>query len=164
MTVADRIGVMNDGRLAQVAAPSEIYEQPNSCWVADFIGDVNLFQGRVVSSGLGHTEIEGLAGGRLQVAQSTEATPGMIVWVAVRPEKVTVETVAPLVIEENCFAGRVADVGYLGGASLYKVKLDNGQDMKGAIANRVRSVERPIGVNDRVWLSFPPEAGVVLLR
>src|SRR6202051_459904 len=46
MTVADRIGVMDQGRLEQVATPSEIYEQPNSRWVADFIGDVNLIEGR----------------------------------------------------------------------------------------------------------------------
>src|SRR4030088_3576206 len=63
MTVADRIGVMNAGRLAQVATPSAIYEQPDSRWVAGFIGDVNLIEGRVVSSGLGHTVIESAAGG-----------------------------------------------------------------------------------------------------
>ena len=50
MTLADRIGVMNAGRLAQVATPSDIYEHPNSRWVADFIGDVNLIEGRVASS------------------------------------------------------------------------------------------------------------------
>ena len=53
MTVADRIGVMDHGRLIQVAPPSEIYEQPNSRWVADFIGDVNLIEGRVVAAGRG---------------------------------------------------------------------------------------------------------------
>src|ERR1700732_2495736 len=51
MTVADRIGVMNHGSLIQVATPPEIYEQPNSRWVADFIGDVNLIEGRVVEVG-----------------------------------------------------------------------------------------------------------------
>ena len=49
MTVADRIGVMNRGRLVQVAPPAEIYEQPNSRWVADFIGDVNLIEGKVAA-------------------------------------------------------------------------------------------------------------------
>ncbi len=73
MTVADRIGVMNAGRLAQVATPSDIYEQPNSRWVADFIGDVNLIEGKVASSGLGHTVIESAAGGRLLVTHPTDA-------------------------------------------------------------------------------------------
>src|SRR4030088_760168 len=63
MTVADRIGVMDAGHLEQVATPSAIYEQPDSRWVAGFIGDVNLIEGRVVSSGLGHTVIESAAGG-----------------------------------------------------------------------------------------------------
>ena len=76
MTVADRIGVMNAGRLAQVATPSDIYEQPNSRWVADFIGDVNLIEGRVVSSGLGQTMIESAAGGRLLVTHPTDAALG----------------------------------------------------------------------------------------
>jgi len=162
MTVADRIGVMNEGRLVQVATPSEIYEQPNSRWVAGFVGDVNLIEGRAVSSGLGHTVIESLAGGRLLIAQPTDVYPGSIVWAALRPEKVQIERHAPLVSDENCFAGRVVDVGYLGGLSVYKVRLDNGLDMKAAVANRVRLIERPIGWDDRVWLSWPPEAGVVL--
>jgi putrescine transport system ATP-binding protein len=165
MTVADRIGVMNAGKLAQVATPQVIYQQPGSSWVAGFIGDVNLLQGRVTSQGLGHTEVEALAGGgRIRIAQSTEATPGMIVWVAVRPEQIAIERIAPLVIEENCFGGRVLEVGYLGGLSIYKIKLDNGQWMKVAIGNRGRPAERPLVVQDRVWLSFAPESAVVLMR
>ncbi len=164
MTVADRIGVMNAGRLAQVATPSDIYEHPNSRWVADFIGDVNLFEGRVVSSGLGHTVIESEAGGRLLVTHPTDASAGTAVTVAVRPEKVRIDTSASRVSDENCFAGRVVEVGYLGGVSIYKVALDNGLRMKATVANRTRPVERPAGAGDRVWLSFPPEAGVVLLR
>jgi putrescine transport system ATP-binding protein len=162
MTVADRIGVMNAGRLAQVGTPAEIYEQPNSLWVADFVGDINLIQGRVVSSGLGHTVLDSLAGGRMLVAQPTDATPGDIVCVALRPEKVEIERQG--LSDENCFAGHVVDVSYLGGVSVYKVKLDNGLDMKVAVANRTRLAERPIGQNDRVWLSFPAEAGLVLTR
>jgi putrescine transport system ATP-binding protein len=117
-----------------------------------------------VSAGLGHTEVEALASGRIRIAQSTEATPGMIVWVAVRPEKVTIETVAPLVIENNCFGGQIADIGYLGGVSVYNVKLDNGQSMKVTIANRARTAGQALQPKDRVWLSFPPEAPVVLMR
>jgi len=164
MTVADRIGVMNNGRLVQVATPSEIYEQPNSRWVAGFIGDVNLIEGRVVSSGFGHTVIESLAGGRLLVAQPRDAVVGATVTVVLRPEKVQIATQGPPVTGDNWVAGRVHDVGYLGGVSVYKVKLDNGLDMKAAVANRTRLIERPIGWDDRVWLSWPPEAGVVLTR
>ena len=82
---------------------------------------------------------------------------------AVRPEKVQIDTTASRANDDNCFAGRVAEVGYLGGVSIYKVKLDNGLDMKATAANRTRLAEPPIGPGDRVWLSFAPESGVVLL-
>jgi putrescine transport system ATP-binding protein len=164
MTLADRIGVMNAGQLVQVATPSAIYEHPNCRWVADFIGDVNLIDGRVVSSGPGQTVIEAKAGGRLLVAHPADAAVGAAVTVAVRPEKVQIDTAAEHVSKENGFAGRVAEIGYLGGVSVYKIKLDNGMDMKATVANRTRLTERPIGAGDRVWLSFAPEAGVVLTR
>ncbi len=164
MTLADRIGVMNGGQLVQVATPSEIYEQPNSRWVADFIGDVSLIEGRVVSSALGQTIIESAAGGRLIVTHPGDAAAGASVAVAVRPEKVRIEAMPSPARNENCFAGRVTEIGYLGGVSIYKVKLDNGLNMKAAVANSQRLTEPPIKAGDQVWLNFPPDAGVVLLR
>ena len=164
MALADRIGVRNQGGLAQVATPSEIYERPNSRWVADFIGDVNLIEGRVISSGLGQIVIECLAGGRLLVAHPADVALGTAVCVALRPEKVQIETQQPLSRDENCVAGRVAEVGYLGGLSIYRVRLDDGTEMKATAANRTRLVERPIGWDDRVWLSWPADVGLVLTR
>src|SRR3984885_10527347 len=87
MTVADRIAVMDRGRLMQVAPPAEVYEQPNSRWVADFIGEVNLFEGRVGDDGL---SVEGTALGRLRVGAKINAAPQATVWVAVRPEKMRI--------------------------------------------------------------------------
>jgi len=164
MTLADRIGVMNAGSLAQVAPPAAVYEQPNSRWVADFVGDINLIEGIVASVGLGETVIGARAGGRLRVAQNVEAKPGATVWLALRPEKIQIDTQPPAAFDANCLAGQVADIGYLGDVSHYKVKLDNGLALKVSIANRVRLVERPIGWGDRVWLSFAPEACVVLTQ
>jgi putrescine transport system ATP-binding protein len=163
MTLADRIGVMNGGRLAQVATPADIYERPNSRWVADFIGDVNLIEGRVVSAALGQIIIESVAGGRLIVMHSTDTIAGASVAVALRPEKVQIDAMtSSAASDENCFAGRVMEIGYLGGVSTFKVKLDNGLDMKVTVANRRRLTEQSIKTGDPVWLSFPPEAGVVL--
>jgi putrescine transport system ATP-binding protein len=164
MTLADRIGVMNAGRLMQVAPPSAVYEQPNSRWVADFVGAVNLIEGRIVSSGLDQTVIDAAAGGRLLVAQQIDVPAGAGVWVALRPEKVQIDMQPLALSTENSFAGRVVDIGYLGDVSIYKVKLDNGLDIKATAANRARLVQRPIGWNDRVWLSWSPEAGVVLTQ
>ena len=162
MTVADRIGVMNAGRLIQVSKPSDIYERPNSRWVAEFIGDVNLFEGRAVSSSLGHTVIEGAAGSRLLVTHPVEISVAGSVSVAVRPEKVGIDVTPSGASDDNSFAGCVVEIGYLGGVSIYKVRLDSGQHMKATVANRTRLAERPIAIGDNVWLRFPPEACVVL--
>jgi putrescine transport system ATP-binding protein len=164
MTVADRIGVMNDGQLIQVATPPEMYEFPNSRWVADFIGDVNLIEGRVVEAGEAGTVIASATAGRLRGLACAAAKPGDTVWVALRPEKVRIARDPPLKPEENCVAGTVDNIGYLGDLSIYKVRLDNGFVMKAAVANVTRLVERSIGWDDRVWLSWAPEAATVLTR
>jgi putrescine transport system ATP-binding protein len=165
MTVADRIGVMREGRLVQVATPPEIYEQPNSRWVADFIGDVNLIEGRVLDAGQGGTTIMSAAAGKLHAAAATQASAGATAWIAVRPEKVRIshqpEAAGGAV---NCVAGQVMDIGYLGDVSIYKVRLDGGFVVKAAAHNMTRLIERPFAVNERVWLSWAPEAGVVLTR
>ena len=95
----------------------------------------------MVSSGLGHTVIESGAGGRLLVTHPDEASAGATCRVAVRPEKVQIDTAAARASDENSFAGRVAEVGYLGGVSIYKVRLDNGLDMK-ATARQSHAADR----------------------
>ena len=164
MMVADRVGVMNGGRLVQVAPPAEMYERPNSRWVAGFIGDVNIMEGRVVSSGLGHCVIDSASNGRLMLSHPTDLASGTHVWVALRPEKIELDTKARAAGAENSFVGRVSEIGYLGGLSIYKIRLDSGTDIKAAMVNRERKPAQPVGVNDRVFLSFKPEAGVLLTR
>src|SRR5882724_9898094 len=107
MTVADRIGVMDHGRLIQVATPPEIYEQPNSRWVAEFIGDVNLIEGRVLETGSAATVIASKAAGQLRAHTSAEAKPGDTVWVALRPEKVRIGREPPATAGDNCVSGQV---------------------------------------------------------
>ena len=97
------------------------------------------------------------------MAPAVEATPGDTVWVALRPEKVRIATAPPAGGgDSNCVAGIVWDIGYLGNLSVYKVRLDDGQLFKATAANMTRLTERPIGWNDRVWLTWPADAGVVL--
>ncbi len=164
MTVADRIGVMDQGRLIQVATPPEIYEQPNSRWIADFIGDVNLLEGRVVDTGAAGTVVASADAGPLRATCSPAAKQGDAVAVALRPEKVRIAREPPAAVGENCVAGTVWDIGYLGDLSIYKVRLDTGFMMKAAVANLTRLVERQIGWDDRVWLTWASEAAVVLTR
>jgi putrescine transport system ATP-binding protein len=164
MTVADRIGVMDQGRLVQVASPGEIYEQPNSRWVADFIGDVNLLEGRLSANGAGGSTILSASAGTLEVAAATAAPLGATVWVALRPEKVRVALVAPAGVPANCVKGQVFEIGYLGDISIYKVRLDDGSVIKASASNVTRLIERPFRVGEPVWLSWGADAGVVLTQ
>jgi putrescine transport system ATP-binding protein len=165
MTVADRIAVMDRGRLMQVAPPAEIYENPNSRWVADFIGTVNLFEGRVGDS---EDTVEGTALGRLRVGVKIDAEPQATVWVAVRPEKIRLsqrqadagEVPAP----DNCIAATVVDIGYLGDLSIYRLRSETGTPLQAVTANVGSPATRDIVWNDKVWASFPPEAAIVLTR
>jgi putrescine transport system ATP-binding protein len=161
MTVADRIGVMDRGRLMQVAPPAEIYEQPNSRWVADFVGEVNLFEGRL---GDDRQSVEGTAAGHLRVAARADAEPGQIVWVAVRPEKVRIAREAAIAGLANSVAATVVDIGYLGDTSLYKLRIRDGSQVKAVIANVGRLAEPVAALDQQVWLSWPPECAIVLTR
>jgi putrescine transport system ATP-binding protein len=159
MTVADRIGVMDRGRLMQVAAPVDIYERPNSRWVADFVGDINLFEGRV---GDDRTSIEGDAAGRIRVAATIEAEPGTPIWVAVRPERMRITREKPSPGVENCLAAKVVEVGYLGDLSIYQLHTASDARIKAAVANSGREVDRAFAQSESVWLSFSPDAAIVL--
>jgi putrescine transport system ATP-binding protein len=157
MAVADRIAVMDRGRLAQVAPAAEVYEHPRSRWVADFVGDVNLFPGRLGDDRL---SVEGTPAGNLRVGRKPEADPGAVVWLAVRPEKIRISREAPDPEPPNCTSGTVVDVGYLGGTSVYKLRIRDGSLVRAAVANTGGS--EPIALDEQVWLSFPPDAGTVL--
>ncbi len=163
MTVADRIGVMDRGRLIQVATPPEIYEQPNSRWVADFIGEVNLLEGRVVEASDGGALIASAAAGKLRVSCAPGAKPGDAVCVALRPEKVRIAHEAPAA-DGNGVQGVIWDIGYLGDLSVYQVRLDGDLVMKAAIPNTARLIERPFAPDERVWLTWDAHAGVVLTQ
>jgi putrescine transport system ATP-binding protein len=167
MTVADRIAVMDGGRLVQVAPPAEIYERPNCRWVADFIGDVNLFAGRLGADGV---TVEGTPFGHVRGAGKIDAPPEASVWIAVRPERIRIAPQSSLQARpeppapENCAAATVIDIGYLGEMSIYKMRTDTGVAIKAALANTASPAERRIGWNERVWVSFPPDAAVILAR
>jgi putrescine transport system ATP-binding protein len=154
MIVADRIGVMNRGTLAQVASPAEIYERPNSRWVAGFIGDVNLIEGTLTAD----CRAVDTAYGSLPVGEAGEAGPGDRVWLAVRPEKIAV---AAGDAGAAGIAGTVTEIGYLGDTSRLVARTADGRLMKVTVAND-GSDRRRFAVGDAVRLSWPAAAGVVV--
>jgi putrescine transport system ATP-binding protein len=161
---------MDRGEIVQVATPAEIYERPQSRWVAAFIGDINLIEGGVVAIDATGAVIEDGGGRRYRVAEAAGATVGARVAIALRPEKLriaplaTVAAAAATVDSENAMRGRVWDIGYLGDISIYQVRLADGTRMKASVANVTRLVERPIGWDDEVVLSWAPSAAVLLTR
>ncbi|MET3355388.1 UNVERIFIED_ORG: putrescine transport system ATP-binding protein [Xanthobacter viscosus] len=163
MTVADRIAVMNNGVLVQVAPPSVIYEQPASRYVADFIGEVNLIEGTITQASHDETRISSpVTRFPLVVAQTVACKAGDTACIAIRPEKLRIALEPPADPSENLFEGEIWDIGYLGDLSIYHVELACGQRIKVSQPNLSRMVARPISWDDKVWVTFAPHAGVVL--
>jgi putrescine transport system ATP-binding protein len=167
MTVADRIGVMDGGRLEQVATPRELYEVPSSRWVAEFVGDVNIFEGQVGSRETGRILVSTKNAGMLAVAEPRRPIEKSIVCVAIRPEKVKLSRRGPASDQSNAHAinrleGTVTDVSYLGGVTCYKVKLDNGAVVRSSMANTARLDIDAYSANQRVVAWFTPDDCVVL--
>jgi putrescine transport system ATP-binding protein len=164
MTVSSRIAVMDHGQLVQVATPGDIYEAPQSRYCANFIGEVNTFEGKVLSIADGMADIAWVGGKNVFKARAPEGIQkDQQVWLAVRPEKIRI-SLEPPSSSVNSVAGTVNDVGYLGSISHYHVVVENGQRITALRANSSHTVERPISWEDKAWLEWPAEAGIVLTR
>lgn len=165
MTVADRIAVMDKGELVQVATPAEIYETPNSKFVADFIGDVNLIEAKVTEkSDAGTRMLSVVDGFEIDSEQLTEAGVGDNVWYAIRPEKVRIAQGRKEEGTANQINGLVWDIAYLGDVSIIHSKVgdDDRDTIRATFANVSRMVENPITWDDEVVLTFGRDAGVIL--
>jgi putrescine transport system ATP-binding protein len=167
MTMADRIGVMDNGRLEQVATPRKLYEAPNSRWVAEFVGDINLFEGEAQPSEGGRLAIATKDAGTIIVAAPSNPVTKPLVCVAVRPEKVKLSRRGPasdaaLAHAINRLEGIVTDVSYLGGFTTYKVKLDSGAVLRSSMANTARLDIDAYNASQRVVAWFTPDDCVVL--
>ena len=163
MVMADRIAVMRDGKIVQIGRPEEVYEAPNSRYVAEFLGDVNLFETTVeaIEHPMAHLNLAEAEAG-FYVLDDDCPAPGATVWLAVRPEKMRISLEPPAPGARNTLAGEIWDIGYTGDWTNYIVELPGGKLVRVAQANARRFVERPIGWDDKVWVSFDPDAGVVL--
>jgi putrescine transport system ATP-binding protein len=165
MTVSSRIALVDQGNIVQVATPHDIYESPNSRNVAEFIGDVNILQGHVENILEDGIEIRSPDTDQLiKTSTTTACIKGEDVWIAIRPEKMIISLSQSEVSNENRLEGVVWDIGYLGKLSIYHVKLENGAIVKIAQTNRLRETDRTITWEDKVFLSWSPDASIVLLN
>jgi putrescine transport system ATP-binding protein len=170
MTLGTRLGVMNHGRIAQVGTPSDIYESPATRFVADFIGSVNMFEGRVREDGAECVRIQcEELGCTVRAERSVHGIDGSTVWTAIRPEKINISRHRPLGAAaqrsgaaENVVRGTVREIAYMGDMSIYLVQLDSGRMMRVTLPNITRGTERPIAREESVWLSWHGSSPVVL--
>jgi len=163
MTLSSRMGVMNHGKIAQVGTPAQIYESPATKFVADFIGSVNMFEGRVTDERAGRIQSDEL-GCLVTVDRNLNCTPGATVWIAVRPEKITMSRTLgeDHVLRENIACGAVKEIAYMGDVSIYLVQIDSGKTVRVTLPNIMRDAEHRITRGETVYLSWHGSSPVVL--
>jgi putrescine transport system ATP-binding protein len=163
MTLASRIGVMNHGEIVQAGTPSEIYEFPGSKFVADFVGSVNIFEGKLIEDEPEHVRIASdELGATIYVSHGISAPPEATVWAAIRPEKIFMCTAQPEGTD-NVVRGAVQDIAYLGDLSIYLVKLPTGKVVRVTQPNTSRHAEA-ITWDQQVYLSWDSTSPVVVTR
>jgi putrescine transport system ATP-binding protein len=167
MTVADRIGVMDSGRLDQVATPRQLYEAPSSRWIAEFVGDINMIEGRIDAVEEHRLTITTRDAGTIVAAEPRQPVSKTTICVAIRPEKVKLSRRGPVsdaagAIPMNRLEGVVTEVNYLGGVTTYKVKLDSGATLRASMANTARLDMNAYNASQRVTAWFTPDDCVVL--
>jgi len=163
MALATRIAVMDRGKVVQVGTPSEIYEFPQSRFVADFVGTTNLFEGTVASCEPGLITVScSETGCNLVVDDVGRFTPGQKVWVALRPEKIRLSKHPNAQERVNQLKGMVWELGYLGNRSTYQIKTSTGKFVTVFAQNERRTAEWSIDWSDEVYLTWTADAAVLL--
>ena len=168
MSLATRIGVMNQGEIVMVGEPTDIYEFPNSKFVAGFIGSVNMVEGVVTEDEPDHVRIRSAElGTDVYVGHGVDCAPEQILWWAIRPEKIRLtrdEPPADLAPRgANRVHGMVEDIAYLGDMTVYQVKLDNGRYLRVTKSNERRGDPDAISWDEAVWASWNDTSGSVLV-
>lgn len=164
MTLATRIGVMNQGEIAMIGEPTDIYEFPNSRFVANFIGSANMVEGIVTEDEPDHVRIRSAElGCDIYVGHGVDCAPDQILWWAIRPEKMHLSREKPAGIHDaNVTTGVVEEIAYLGDISVYQVALDSGKRIRVSQTNSVRGNPDAITWEERVYVTWSDDSGSVL--
>jgi putrescine transport system ATP-binding protein len=168
MTLATRMGVMDRGRIVQVGTPAEIYESPANRFVADFIGSVNLLEGRVAARGADGLTIRCEPFGcTVRTAQRIECAADDTVWAAIRPEKITLAAAmsqGEAECRDNHVRGKVREVAYMGDVSICLVEIDSGKVLRVTLPNRSGLAAQRDLRHAVVTLSWDDASPVILTR
>lgn len=162
MTLSTRIGVMNIGEIVQVGTPKDIYEYPSSKFVAEFIGNVNMFQGRMIEDLPDRVRIESPElGGTIYIDHGVSSAPDVMLWAAVRPEKINISLERPDQAD-NVAHGVVKEIAYMGDMSVYLVQLDSGKMVRVTQQNAYRHADDLVTWDQSVYVHWHPSSPVVL--
>jgi len=155
---------MNLGKIVQTGSPREIYEAPANRFVADFVGSVNLFEGRVAeqANGIVTLDVADVPGG-VRVRHEQPLTIGDACAVALRPEKAQIWQADPGAEAVNRAHGVVAEIGYLGASCIFRVRTDGGRTIQVMQPNRARDLSLAYQWDEPVWVSWAPESGVLIV-
>jgi len=164
MTLSSRIGVMNHGEIVQVGTPTEIYEYPNSRFVAEFIGSVNMFEGRLAEDEPSYVRIEANDLDQpIYVDHGVSSAPGATVWAAIRPEKMHMSREKPAG-DDNWTLATVRDIAYMGDLSIYLLRLASGKVVRITQPNVYRHADERITWDEQVYLHWDASSPVVVLK
>jgi putrescine transport system ATP-binding protein len=164
MTLSSRIGLMDHGDIVQVGTPSEMYEYPTSRFVAEFIGSVNTFEGRLIEDEPSYVRIEcDDLEVPIYVDHGVSSAPGATVWAAIRPEKIQVSREKPDA-SDNWASAVVRDIAYMGDMSIYLLRLDSGKVVRVTQPNVHRHADDRITWDERVYMRWHAESPVVVTK
>ncbi len=167
MTLSTRIAVMDAGEFVQIGSPTEIYEYPDSRLVADFIGSINLFEGRVTQNSADHISVSASEDDiEFYIDHGMSIKEGSKVWIAVRPEKMRLSKAPPTARNSNQIKGMVQDIGYLGGVSIYRIKLPSERVIDVTVPNQIRPKDGKHAAywEDEVYLDWDASSAIVLTK
>jgi len=167
MTLSTRIAVMEKGRFLQIGEPKEIYEYPRSRFVADFIGTINTFEGKVAEAGadtitVNCPDVPAPVHVLRDAEVNVDVDTGQSVCIAVRPEKIFISLEQPEDDEAVRIRGVVDDLGYFGNRSLYRIRLETGRMIQVSRQNQRRSAKRFAEWDDEVWVSWRPRSAIII--
>jgi len=173
LAIATRCAVMNRGLLQQVATPSDLYEFPNSRFVADFVGSVNMFEGTLQKDEPSEAIVQvPELGAPVYLDHGVTGARGSTVWVALRPEKIEMHKRPndgpPLKMEDspagaNVVPGVIKDIVYLGSETIYEVEIEGGRRVKTFRSNLTRYDQEDFTWDEPVWLAWHACSPAVLL-
>jgi putrescine transport system ATP-binding protein len=165
MALANRIAVMGHGNILQVGTPEEIYEYPKSKFVANFIGSINMFHGKVVDSNKdGFVKVRcNKTGTDIKVQSEDTLNEGREAWVAVRPEEMELSN-NPAPSNENQIEGSIIDVAYMGDKIIYHVSLATSKIVHVSMPTAARNKNSNLVLGSKVYISWYETDGVVLTK